>query len=131
SSCPVSCPSLAVRRRTYDPAAEKLAVVLSVAALPKVTVPGPLTLLQVKVSAAGGLGSPSSEAVPARLAVFGRVIVWSIPAFTVGARLLAHLMAASKRALPFALKLAAVVSPRNRPRRRAGAVRPTMPVPLS
>ena len=35
-------------------------------ALPKVTVPGPLTLLQVAVVAAGGLGRPSSVTVPSR-----------------------------------------------------------------
>ena len=46
--------SLAVRRRTYVPATEKLAVVLRADALPNVTVPGPLTLLHVVVSPAPG-----------------------------------------------------------------------------
>ena len=32
----------------------------------------------------GGLGSPSSLAVPDRVAEFGRITVWSSPAFTVG-----------------------------------------------
>src|SRR5439155_464206 len=32
----------------------------------------------------GGLGSPSSLAVPDRVAEFGRITVWSGPAFTVG-----------------------------------------------
>ena len=44
------------------PSAEKVAVVASRLALPNVTVPGPLTVLQFVVSVA--LGSPSSVAVP-------------------------------------------------------------------
>jgi hypothetical protein len=52
---------------------------------PNVTVPGPLTILHVVVNAPGGFGSPSSVAVPFSAAVFGRVIVWSVPALTVGA----------------------------------------------
>ncbi len=62
-----------------------MAVVESALALAKVTVPVPLTLDQVVVTLAGGLGSPSSVAVPTRLAVAGRVMVWSGPAFTTGA----------------------------------------------
>ena len=54
-------------------------------ALPKVTVPGPLTFDHVVVTVAGGFGSPSSVTVPDRLAVAGRVMVWSAPAFTTGA----------------------------------------------
>src|SRR5688572_3454862 len=52
--------SFAVRRRTYVPAAEKVAVVSTAAALPKLTVPVPLTLLQVWVTVLGGNGIPSS-----------------------------------------------------------------------
>ena len=48
------------------------------------TVPGPLTLLHVFVRVAGGLGRPSSVAVPESEAVAGSVIVWSVPAFTTG-----------------------------------------------
>src|SRR3989442_939322 len=40
-----TAPSVAVRRKTYVPAAEKLAVVVREAGLPKLTVPGPLILL--------------------------------------------------------------------------------------
>ncbi|MBL0292168.1 MAG: hypothetical protein IPQ15_16400 [Betaproteobacteria bacterium] len=58
---------------------------LALPGLPKVTVPGPLTLLHASVSAPGGLGRPSSPAAPARLAPAGGVIVESIPALTEGA----------------------------------------------
>ncbi len=43
--------------------------------LVKVTVPGPLTLDQVMVKTPGGLGKPSSVAVPTRLAAAGKVMV--------------------------------------------------------
>ena len=49
------------------------------------TVPGPLTLDQVVVTVAGGFGFPSSVTVPFRLAVAGKVMVWSGPALTTGA----------------------------------------------
>src|SRR5262249_4128602 len=49
-----------------------------------VTVPGRLTMLHVVVKAPGGFGSPSSLAVPVRLAVAGSVIDWLLPALTVG-----------------------------------------------
>ena len=52
--------------------------------MPKLTAPGPETLLQVLVRDPGGLGKPSSAAEPSKLALAGRVIVWSAPAFTVG-----------------------------------------------
>src|SRR4029079_7772899 len=51
---------------------------------PNVTVPGPLNLLHVVVSTGGG-GKPSSLAVSLKLAVAGRVMVWSVPALTKGA----------------------------------------------
>jgi hypothetical protein len=38
----------------------------------------------VVVRVPGGLGRPSSPAVPDRAAGFGRITVWSCPAFTVG-----------------------------------------------
>ena len=57
------------------PAIEKVAVVVRALALPKVTVPGPLTIDQVVVTVPGGVGRPSSEADPARAAVAGKVIV--------------------------------------------------------
>ena len=66
--------SLAVSRSTYVPAAEKLAVVMSVLTLLNVTVPGPLTLDQVVVTALP-VGKPSSVTVPFRLAEAGRVMV--------------------------------------------------------
>jgi hypothetical protein len=53
------------------PIAENEAVVLSELAEPKVTDPGPLTLLQVVVTAEGGNGRPSSLAVPLKLTALG------------------------------------------------------------
>jgi hypothetical protein len=85
SSLALSVPSDAVSRSTYDPATVNVAVVVSAAGVPNVTVPGPLTLVQAFVTDAGGLGNPSSVTVPTKLAVAGSVIVWSTPAFTVGA----------------------------------------------
>ena len=82
SSLELSAPSLAVSRSRYRPACEKLALVTSELALVKFTVPGPLTLLQVVVTVAGGLGRPSSVTVPLNAAVAGSVIVWSAPAST-------------------------------------------------
>ena len=43
----------------------------------------------------------------------------------------AQVMAASKRAVPLAVKLAGVASPMNNPTRRAGALRPGMTAPIS
>ena len=74
SSVLESVPSLPVRRRTYVPATEKLADVLSALALPNVTVPGPENLVQVVVSEPPG-GRPSSPAVPESDAALGSVIV--------------------------------------------------------
>src|SRR2546428_4337168 len=74
---------VAVNRRTYVPAAEKLAVVACALTSPKVTLPGPLILDQVRDSLLPA-GKPSSEAVPLRLADAGKVMVWLGPALTVG-----------------------------------------------
>ena len=57
------------------PATEKVAVVARAAGFAKVTVPTPDTTDQVVVSVAGGLGRPSSLAVPDKLAAAGKVIV--------------------------------------------------------
>jgi hypothetical protein len=65
----------AVNFKTYVPAWPKDAVVDRLFALPKVTVPGPDTLLQVFVNAAGGFGRPSSLDEPNKLADAGKVIV--------------------------------------------------------
>src|SRR5437867_9072447 len=79
-----AAPSLAVSRKTYVPLAENVAVVSTKLALPNVTVPGPLTFVHVVVGVA--FGNPSSVTVPSRLAMFvGNVMVWSGPAFAVGA----------------------------------------------
>ena len=59
-------------------------MVTELAALPNVTVPGPLNLLQVCVRVPPDGSASSLLTVPARLAVAGRVIVWSAPALTVG-----------------------------------------------
>ena len=85
SSLACSALSLAVRRNTYTPAAENVAVVSMAEASPNVTSPGPETLLQVVVTAPGGLGRPSSVTVPSRFAeAGGNMIVWLLPALTVG-----------------------------------------------
>src|SRR5947209_2515132 len=76
--------SVAVKRSTYPPDAEKLAVVFRALTLPNVTVPGPLTFDQVFVSVLPA-GKPSSVAVPFKLADDGKVMVWSTPALTTGA----------------------------------------------
>jgi hypothetical protein len=61
---------------------ENVAVVLRAAGLAKVTVPGPLTILQfiVRVQAS----RQKSVAVPERITLKGNVIVWSGPALTIG-----------------------------------------------
>lgn len=85
SSLATSEPSLAVSRSTYVPAAPKLAVVDTLVGLANVTVPGPEALVHMKPTATGGFGSPSSFAVPFSVAVAGSVMLWSVPALTVGA----------------------------------------------
>src|ERR1700687_4592196 len=81
----VSAPSSAKRRRTYVPGAAKVAVVAGAAGFPKTTPEtGPETRLHVVVSLPGGLGRPSSVAVPASVAGAGSVMVWFTPAFTTG-----------------------------------------------
>ncbi len=65
-------PSLAVNRKVYAPPNENVAVVFVTFALPNVTVPGPLNFDHEVVSVP--LGSPSSLAVPFRLAADGSVI---------------------------------------------------------
>src|SRR5215510_769384 len=84
SSLDVSAPSETLNRNTYAPAAENVALVMSAAEFPNVTVPGPLTLLHTAVSA-DGVGCPSSFAMPANVTDEGSVTVLSAPAFTAGA----------------------------------------------
>src|SRR5215204_7203232 len=84
SSVPMRCVSFADNRSTYVPAVEKIALVTGLLILLKVTRPGPLTWLQ-NVDTVAPTGKPSSATVPFRLAVFGNVIVWFGPAFTIGA----------------------------------------------
>jgi hypothetical protein len=84
SALALSALSLPVSRNVYDPAAENVAVVAALDAEPNVTVPGPLTFVQLTVKVLP-LGNPSSLAVPARMAVADRLIVWFGPAFTTGA----------------------------------------------
>ena len=66
---------------------EKVALVSTAEAFPKVTVPGPESLLQVVVTVPGGLGSPSSVTVPLREAEDGSVTGGTVPASTMGGRL--------------------------------------------
>src|SRR5262245_32321855 len=79
--------SLAVRRSRYVPGALKAAVVDRFDVLPNTTGPGPLDRLHCVVSAAGGLGRPSSNADPLSDAVAGSVIVIGVPALTPGGSL--------------------------------------------
>ena len=74
SSLVWSALSVAVKRSTYAPEAEKLAVVFVALALLNVTVPGPLTLDQVVVSVLPA-GKRSSVAVPFKVAEDGKVMV--------------------------------------------------------
>jgi hypothetical protein len=67
---------------------ENDAVVSTAEALPNVTVPGPEVLVHV-CDRVLPVGLPSSVIVPSRDAPAGRVMVWSGPAFTDGAALLA------------------------------------------
>src|SRR5437763_9294012 len=66
-----SAPSLPASCSTYVPAVENVAVVTLALAFANVTVPGPLTFVQVVVTTPGGFGSPSSVTVPFRLALAG------------------------------------------------------------
>jgi hypothetical protein len=59
-------------------------VVSTCEALPKLTVPGPLSLLQAVVTLAGGFGLPSSVTVPSSAAPLAMPTVWSGPADTEG-----------------------------------------------
>jgi hypothetical protein len=68
----------------YVPACEKVAVVASALSLANCTDPGPVTFDHTWLRVPGGLGSPSSLAVPASDAPAGSVIDWSLPAWTVG-----------------------------------------------
>src|SRR5262249_44962016 len=72
-------------RGAYVPATVNVAVVESAFAFWKLTVPGPLPLLQVSVTVPGGLGFPSSNTVPVSTAPPGSVMVWLGPASTSGA----------------------------------------------
>ena len=59
-------PSLVCSSSTYVPAALKVAVVSTAPASPNVTVPAPLSLLQVVVTEPGVLGRESSVTVASR-----------------------------------------------------------------
>jgi hypothetical protein len=74
SSLALSAVSLAESLKVYEPAAENAAVVDALEPDPNVTVPGPLTLVQVTVMVLP-LGNPSSLAVPQRLTAAGMVMV--------------------------------------------------------
>src|SRR6185295_9431696 len=73
--------SLAVSRKTYVPAAENVAVVLSAAAFANVTVPGPLTLDHVVWSVVLGTQS-TGVAVPETLTPAGSIVDESALAVT-------------------------------------------------
>ena len=86
SSLVVNSPSNAVNCNTYVPALGKVAVVSTAPTSAKTTVPGPLTWLQLVLTAPGGSGSPSSITVASRKTLSsGKVIDWSAPSSTIGA----------------------------------------------
>jgi hypothetical protein len=59
--------------------------VLGAVGAENVTAPGPVTADHAYVSVPGGVGCPSSVAVPFSVTLFvGSVIAWSAPAFTTG-----------------------------------------------
>ena len=67
------------------PAASNVAVVTALAPFANVTLPGPLNLLQVRITATP-VGNPSSVTEPFSDAPAGSVIVEPLPALTVGGR---------------------------------------------
>ena len=69
-----SSPSSEVSCRTYTPGALKVTEVTSEEALAMLAVPGPLARDHVWVSAPGGSGRPSSEAVPESVVPVGRMM---------------------------------------------------------
>src|SRR5881392_1652644 len=84
-SLPESSPSDAVSVSTYVPVAEKLTLVAADAALPNVTIPGPLVLVQSVVT--GTAVMPSSVNEPLRLPGAGSVTGTEGPALTTGGAL--------------------------------------------
>ena len=79
-----SAPSLAVSRSVYVPAVDIAADAFNELTFTKTTVPGPLTLDQLKEIVLP-VGRPSSVTVPDNAGPAGRVTVWSGPALTTGA----------------------------------------------
>jgi hypothetical protein len=75
---------LAVNRRTYGPTDEKFADVLKEEGSANVTSPGPLILVHCVFIIPGGLGNPSSLALPLRRAPSSMDVTISGPAFTTG-----------------------------------------------
>lgn len=75
-------------------------------ALPKLTAPGPLTLLQVVVRLPGGLGKPSSLTVPCSVAVAGKVMVKFSLASTTGGSFLGMIVMVSVSVTMRSLSLA-------------------------
>ena len=87
SSKSVRLPSLTVSRITWSPAAEKDAVVVGALGVPIVTVPGPLTRVQVKVSGPGDEGDSPSSPEPTRVTASRVSAISSSPASARGGRL--------------------------------------------
>jgi hypothetical protein len=83
SPLPAGWESFAVRRRTYVPTWPNAAVVAAAAAAARLTVTGPLTLLQESASVWPS-GSMSSLTFALKEAAAGIVIVCSAPASTAG-----------------------------------------------
>ncbi|MGC4081091.1 MAG: hypothetical protein QM736_03010 [Vicinamibacterales bacterium] len=80
----LSAVSLAVSRSTYVPATLNVAVVDGLLASANVVVPEPLCCVHWLATVAP-CGNASSVTEPANVAPAGNVIVWFVPAVTIGA----------------------------------------------
>src|SRR5688572_1839014 len=85
SSIDPATPSLAVSRNRYSPAVVNPTEVASDAGDAKVTAPGPLIFVHANDSVPGGVGLPSSVALPTNVPSLGSTTIWSAPALTEGA----------------------------------------------
>src|SRR5690349_1563880 len=100
--------------------------------VPNVTAPGPETLLHVGVTA-GGVGRPSSVAMPTSVTDDPASALRSGPAFTEGGTLpvAAQSTVRSNIARPFVVSVCDIGSMKPHSARRAGALRPTIDAPAS
>src|SRR3990167_9270860 len=82
----LNAPSEALKRRTYVPSRPMLTLVTALFELLKVTIPGPLILLQLILKLE--VGRSSSLTIPCNVPLDKRERLWSCPALTTGALLI-------------------------------------------